>query len=64
MCLCSFEDLLNALTNRKSLARTSRTPGRTQLINFFQLDEERRLVDLPATASPRCRSRSASPGAG
>ena len=29
------------------LARTSKTPGRTQLINFFGLDEERRLVDLP-----------------
>jgi GTP-binding protein len=38
---------LNALTNRKGLARTSKTPGRTQLINFFQLDESRRLVDLP-----------------
>lgn len=38
---------LNALTQQKSLARTSKTPGRTQLINFFSLDEERRLVDLP-----------------
>jgi GTP-binding protein len=38
---------LNALTNRKSLARTSKTPGRTQLINFFMLDPQRRLVDLP-----------------
>jgi len=38
---------LNALTNRRGLARTSKTPGRTQLINFFQLDAERRLVDLP-----------------
>ena len=37
---------LNALT-RASLARTSKTPGRTQLLNFFSLDEERRLVDLP-----------------
>lgn len=38
---------LNALTEQKSLARTSKTPGRTQLINVFQLDENRRLVDLP-----------------
>jgi len=38
---------LNCLTNIKGLARTSKTPGRTQLINLFSLDEERRLVDLP-----------------
>jgi GTP-binding protein len=38
---------LNCLTGQKSLARTSKTPGRTQLINFFALDEQRRLVDLP-----------------
>jgi len=38
---------LNALTRQKKLARTSKTPGRTQLINFFQLDEQKRLVDLP-----------------
>ncbi|MBB1318524.1 YihA family ribosome biogenesis GTP-binding protein [Shewanella sp. SR43-4] len=38
---------LNALTEQKSLARTSKTPGRTQLINVFQLDDDRRLVDLP-----------------
>ncbi len=38
---------LNALTDQRSLARTSKTPGRTQLINFFSLDEQRRLVDLP-----------------
>ena len=37
---------LNTLT-RASLARTSKTPGRTQLLNFFSLDEDRRLVDLP-----------------
>ncbi len=37
---------LNTLTHA-SLARTSKTPGRTQLLNFFELDEERRLVDLP-----------------
>jgi GTP-binding protein len=38
---------LNTLTGIKSLARTSKTPGRTQLINLFTIDEERRLVDLP-----------------
>jgi GTP-binding protein len=38
---------LNCLTMNKNLARTSKTPGRTQLINLFTLDEDRRLVDLP-----------------
>ncbi|MCK2185642.1 ribosome biogenesis GTP-binding protein YihA/YsxC [Halomonas getboli] len=40
---------INALTRQKALARTSKTPGRTQLINFFSLDEgdALRLVDLP-----------------
>lgn len=38
---------LNAITHVKGLARTSKTPGRTQLINFFAIDDGRRLVDLP-----------------
>ncbi|MCU7920971.1 MAG: ribosome biogenesis GTP-binding protein YihA/YsxC [Candidatus Thiodiazotropha sp. (ex Dulcina madagascariensis)] len=38
---------LNTLCGQKSLARTSKTPGRTQLLNFFSLDDDRRLVDLP-----------------
>jgi GTP-binding protein len=38
---------LNRITRQKGLAKTSKTPGRTQLINLFTLDEERRLVDLP-----------------
>ncbi|WP_108446095.1 ribosome biogenesis GTP-binding protein YihA/YsxC [Halomonas denitrificans] len=40
---------INALTRQKALARTSKTPGRTQLINFFGLgeDSDHRLVDLP-----------------
>ncbi len=38
---------INTLTQNKKLARTSRTPGRTQLINFFTLSETQRLVDLP-----------------
>jgi GTP-binding protein len=41
--------LLNALTNRKALARTSNTPGRTQELNFFEVGEpvQLRLVDMP-----------------
>lgn len=39
--------ILNKLTKQKSLARVSKTPGRTQHINLFVLDSERRLADLP-----------------
>jgi GTP-binding protein len=39
--------LLNALTNRKTLARVSHTPGRTQQLNFFALGDKLRLVDMP-----------------
>lgn len=38
---------LNALTNQKNLARTSKTPGRTQLINLFEVEQQCKLVDLP-----------------
>mgnify|MGYP001942513567 CR=1 FL=1 len=38
---------LNTLTHQKSLARTSKTPGRTQLINVFEVAPDHRLVDLP-----------------
>lgn len=38
---------LNTLTNQKNLARTSKTPGRTQLINLFEVVPEKCLVDLP-----------------
>jgi len=38
---------INTLCQQTSLARTSRTPGRTQLLNFFRVDDQRRLVDLP-----------------
>lgn len=38
---------INTITNIKALARISKTPGRTQMINFFHLDEQRALVDLP-----------------
>ncbi len=39
--------LINSLTNRRSLARTSKTPGRTQLINYFLINDEMYFVDLP-----------------
>jgi len=51
---------INCLTRQKNLCKTSKTPGRTQLINFFELDPERRLVDLPgygfAKVSKKMRS--------
>lgn len=44
---CGKSSLVNTLVGRKRLARVSRTPGRTQLVNFFQVDERLVLVDLP-----------------
>jgi len=38
---------LNAIVGRRDLARTSRTPGRTQLVNLFEIEPGKRLVDLP-----------------
>jgi GTP-binding protein len=38
---------INAITQRQGLARTSKTPGRTRLLNFFELGPMRRIVDLP-----------------
>ncbi len=38
---------INVIVNRRQFARTSKTPGRTQLVNFFELRPDRRLVDLP-----------------
>jgi GTP-binding protein len=38
---------INAITQRKGLARTSKSPGATRLLNFFELEAGRRLVDLP-----------------
>jgi GTP-binding protein len=38
---------INCLAQQKSLCKTSKTPGRTQLINFFEVAEDKRLVDLP-----------------
>ncbi|MEE9552596.1 MAG: ribosome biogenesis GTP-binding protein YihA/YsxC [Gammaproteobacteria bacterium] len=39
--------VINAITNNRRLARISKTPGRTQQLNFFELDSHKRLVDLP-----------------
>jgi GTP-binding protein len=39
--------LINCLVQRRKLVRTSRTPGRTQLINFFEINDTVRFVDLP-----------------
>lgn len=48
---------INTLTSQKSLARTSKTPGRTQLLNFFQVDDHRRFVDLPGYGYAKVPSR-------
>lgn len=52
---------INALTQRKALARTSKTPGQTRLLNYFELEPGRRIVDLPgygyATAPPAERAK-------
>lgn len=50
---------INAVLARKGLARTSRTPGRTQLFNYFQVAPDRRMVDLPGYghASVRAETR-------
>ena len=38
---------INVIVNRRQFARTSKTPGRTRLVNFFSLADDQRLVDLP-----------------
>lgn len=47
---------INAILQRNGLARTSKTPGRTKLLNFFEIEPGRRIIDLPgygyAAASP------------
>src|SRR5688572_12602911 len=47
---------INAILARNGLARTSKTPGRTKLLNFFEIEEGKRIIDLPgygyARASP------------
>jgi GTP-binding protein len=44
---CGKSSLLNALANQKDLARKSRTPGRTQMVNFFEINRSVYFVDLP-----------------
>ena len=52
---------INAILNRRGLARASKTPGRTQMLQFFEVGDRRRVVDLPgygyAAAPLRVRSR-------
>ncbi|HYB64611.1 MAG TPA: ribosome biogenesis GTP-binding protein YihA/YsxC [Steroidobacteraceae bacterium] len=55
---------INAITQRRGLARTSKTPGRTRLLNFFELAPQRRLVDLPGygyASGPEAERRSWQP---
>jgi GTP-binding protein len=55
---------LNAIVQRHGLARVSRTPGRTRLLNFFEVGPERRIVDLPGygfAAAPEAERRTWGP---
>ncbi len=54
--------LINAVTGRNALARTSHTPGRTQQLNFFDVAAASASSTCRATASPPCRRRSATTG--
>jgi GTP-binding protein len=56
--------LVNALTGRRMLARTSNTPGRTRQLNFFALDGRLMLVDLPGYGYARRRKARSRPGPG
>jgi GTP-binding protein len=47
---------INAITQRRGLARTSKTPGRTRLLNFFELAPAKRLVDMPGYGYARAAS--------
>jgi len=48
---------INVIVNRRQFARTSKTPGRTRLVNFFSLRDEARLVDLPGYGFAKVASR-------
>ncbi len=48
---------INAILGRRSLARASKTPGRTRLLNFFELGADRRIVDLPGYGYSRVPER-------
>ncbi len=45
--------LINGLMNRKSLARTSAQPGKTQTINYYNINQQMYFVDLPGMAMPK-----------
>ncbi len=55
---------INAIVQRNGLARVSRTPGRTRLLNFFSVGPDRRIVDLPGygyAAAPEAERRTWAP---
>lgn len=54
---CGKSSAINVIVNRRQFARTSKTPGRTQLVNFFSLSNDRRLVDLPGYGFARVSDR-------
>ena len=47
--------IINSITNNRFLAKISKTPGRTQSINIFSLENDFFIVDLPGMAMQRCR---------
>ena len=53
---------INCLARQKNLCKTSKTPGRTQLINFFEVGDDRRLVDLPGYGFAKAPKAADSPG--
>jgi len=54
---CGKSSTLNILCGQRKLARTSRTPGRTTLLNFFQVEPNRWLVDLPGYGFARASAK-------
>ena len=54
---CGKSSAINVIVNRRQFARTSKTPGRTQLVNFLSLSNDRRLVDLPGYGFARVSDR-------
>ena len=53
---------INAIVQRHALARVSKTPGRTRLLNFFEIGADRRIVDLPGYGYATCPERSGAAG--
>ena len=52
---------INTMLNRKNLARTSGKPGKTQLLNFFNIDDKLRFVDVPGYGYAKVQSRAPVP---